>query len=153
MALNLVTVLCNITSHTFSLAVSESWGTNNPESPKITSPNCPFSTKVFDAAKQISGTTVLGKAIIDTSGAILLWQWLCNWEPRPDMTIGGDTTKSKARQNNLQLFIVRRKGGIYIEEMKKLSKSLVNSLTPLCKKNAQKHYETNGIRRLWVSKE
>lgn len=66
----------------------------------------PFHTKYFDAAKLIPGTTVLGKAIMDMSGAILLWQRLCNGEPRPDMTIGGDTTKSKAQQNNLLLFKV-----------------------------------------------
>lgn len=34
----------------------------------------PFQTKYFDAVKLISGTTVLGKAIMDMSGAILLWQ-------------------------------------------------------------------------------
>lgn len=85
---------------------------------KINSDKVPwFQTKYFDAAKLISGTTVLGRAIMDMSGAILLWQRLCNGEPRPDMTIGRDTAKSTHRQNNILLFILWQRGGIYVEEM------------------------------------
>lgn len=65
-----------------------------------------FQTEYFNAAKLISRTTVLGKAIMNMSGAILLWQILCNGEPRPDMTIEGATTKSTPQQNNLLLFIL-----------------------------------------------